>query len=132
MKASILECYLYVHKFDLSSFRTLYKYTSTERNWSTGEPMLPWTVYLKFWTVIHSCWISLSRIHRLREWRWNPDSQNFTGAYFPEQHLVVYFSSNINHIRGKTSHSTFSDSKRVQKLNWRTVFKKIGFFMKQS
>jgi len=74
MEATILKCYLYVHKFDLSNFITLDKHPSTERNWRTGESMLSWTIYLIFWTAIHSCWISLSRIHGLWEWRWNPDN----------------------------------------------------------
>lgn len=112
-----------VCKFDLSSFRILYKYRNRKRNWST-KPMLPWTGYLIFGTVICSCRISLSRIHSLRRGRLNPDNQNFTGAYLPEQHLLIYFSSNINHI--KTGHSTFSDSKkRFQSLIWEHSLKKI-------
>lgn len=98
-------------KFNWSSFRILYKYRNTKKNWST-EPMLPWTGYLIPGTVICSCWISLSRTHRLRRGRLNPDNQNFTGPYLPEQHLLIYFSSNRNHIKSKTGHPTFSDSKK--------------------
>lgn len=45
--------YSEVCKFDLSSFRILYVYRNTKRNWST-KPMLPWTGHLIFGTVICS------------------------------------------------------------------------------